>query len=702
MQPNNLTALDFDDIRSSIKSYLRTRDEFTDYDFDGSSLSYLIDLLAYNTYYTAFNANMALNESFLSSATVRDNVVNIAKLLNYVPRSIRAAKAIISFKLQTTQSEGSYPPSVTLKKGPVATGCNYIWNTLTDVTVNVNPISGEADFCNIPIYEGSIVKFSYVVNTFAKQIYKVPSEDVDTSTLVVMVKPNESSTQFDIYTRAATVSTVTPTTRAYFLSESEDMRYEIRFGDDSVGRSVKDGEVIELEYLVTAGKAANECGRFGFIGKLQDSNGSSFASATISIVTRAKSLEGDAAETIESIKYTAPRYYSTQYRAVTAQDYAILTKTLYANADAVVAYGGDSLNPPVYGKVYVVIKTKTGSLLNDATKKEISGLLRPYAMASIDPIIIDPDDIYIVPKIFALYDTGCGSNPSEIQSDVSAAIVDWGTQTEINNFNSTFRSQSLEKAIILSNKCITDVSLQVTILRYIEPSLTDESNTYCISTGSPLYNSGPSLDISTGGQCTKEPVVVSGTFRTADRPGVDQQFEDDGFGNLLMFYNTGTRKIYTDTNAGTVNYETGEVCFGPVNVIWTGDGGGLPPEAVIITNPDTGIGNVIDFPLIQDTAGGGGTSPGGGGGGSGPGLGNGGVKIPIIFIPANNSTIPASSPGTIINIVSPPITISPVGTPTPATVPLNSLTPTDYNVKPPVLDIPNISNQGSINDTSCF
>jgi hypothetical protein len=697
MQPNNLTALDFDDIRSSIKSYLRTRDEFTDYDFDGSSLSYLIDLLAYNTYYTSFNANMALNESFLSSATVRDNVVNIAKLLNYVPRSIRASKAIVSFKVKTTQLEGSYPQSVTLRKGPVATGCNYIWNTLTAVTVNVDPISGEADFCNIPIYEGTIVKFSYIVNTFAKQIYKVPSEDVDTSTLAVQVKPNESSTQFDIYTRATTVSTVTPTTRAYFLSESEDMRYEIRFGDDSVGRAVKDGEVIELEYLVTAGKEANECGKFGFIGKLIDSNGQNFASAMINVVTRAKSLEGDSAETIESIKYNAPRYYSTQYRAVTAQDYAILAKNLYANADSVVAYGGDSLNPPVYGKVYIVIKTKTGSLLNDATKKEISGLLRPYAMASIDPIIIDPEDIYIVPKIFALYDTGCGSNPSEIKSDVSDAVINWATQTEINNFNSTFRAQSLEKAITLANKCITDVSLQTTILRYIEPSLTDESNTYCISTGSPLYNSGPSLDTSTGGdnQCKKEPVVVSGTFRTADRPGVDQQFEDDGFGNLLMFYNTGTRKIYTDTNAGTVNYETGEVCFGPVNIIWTGDGGGFPPDAVIITNVSTGIGTVVDFPLIAETAGGGGDA-------GGTGFADGGIKIPIIFIPANNSTIPSASPGTIINIVSPPITISPVGTPTPATVPLNSLTPTDFNVKPPVLDIPNISNQGSINDTSCF
>lgn len=696
MQPNNLTALDFEDIRSSIKSYLRTREEFTDYDFDGSSLSYLIDLLAYNTYYTSFNANMALNESFISSATVRDNVVNLAKLLNYTPRSITASKAVISFKVQSVQSEGAYPPSVTLKKGPVATGGNYIWNTLNDITINIDPITGSGDFCNILIYEGTVVKFSYVVNTFAKQTYRVPSEDADISTLIVMVRPNESSTQFDIYNRATTVSTVTPTTRAYFISESEDMRYEIRFGDDSVGRSVKDGEVIDLEYIVTSGKSANEVSRFGFIGTLIDSNGSSYASASIDLVTRAKSLEGDAAESVESIKYYAPRYYSTQYRAVTAQDYAILTKNLYSNAESVVAYGGDALNPPVYGKVYIVIKTKTGSLLNDATKKQISNLLRPYAMASIDPVITDPEDIYIVPKIFALYDTGCGSNPSEIESDISAAIVDWGTQSNINNFNSTFRAQSLEKAITLSNKCITDISLQTTILRYIQPTITNQANTYCIATGSPLYNSGPSLDGGDGsdGQCKKEPVVVSGTFRTADRPGVDQQFEDDGFGNLRTFYNTGTRKIYTNDNAGTVNYETGEVCFGPVNLIWTGNSSGIPITAINITNTNTGVGDVIDFAAIQDAT--------GGGSGSGTGLGGSGVKIPVVFIPANNSTIPASSPGTVINIVSPPITVAPVGTAVPTTVPLNSLTPTDFNVTPPVLDIPAISNSGSLNDTSCF
>ena len=676
MQPNNLTALDFEDVKSSIKSYLRTRDEFTDYDFDGSSLSYLIDLLAYNTYYTSFNANMALNEAFLPSATIRDNVVNIAKLLNYVPRSISASKSCIKLNLTTTQVNAEFPTSVTLKKGAVASGGAYLWNILDDITANVNQTTGEVIFDKVTVYEGSLVTFSYLVNTFGKQTYKVASEDADISTLVVKVRPNESSTQFDLYSRAETVATVTPTTRSYFLSETEDMRYEIRFGDDSVGRAVKDGEVVDLEYLVTSGKDGNQVGTFSFIGRIIDNNDKVYPASTVNLVTKQKSQQGDKAESVESIKYMAPRYYSAQYRAVTAQDYAIITKNIYNNADSVVAYGGDALNPPIYGKVFVVIKTKTGSNLNDATKKQIAADLRPYAMASIDPVVTDPDDVYINVKVFALYDTGCGSNPSEIETDINKAIGDWGLQTQINNFNSTFRAQQLEKAITLSNKCVTDTSLQTTILKYIKPD-TNSTNTYCVATGGNLYNSAPSLD-GGDGTCKKEPVILSGTFRTADRPGVDQQFEDDGYGNLRTFYNTGIRKIYTSDAAGTVNYDTGEICFGPVNVINTGSATFIA-GAVTVTDDVTGIGDVTDTTLLPID-----------------------LQIPVQFIPANNSTIPATTPGTIINIINPVITVAPVGTVVPPTVPLNSLTPTDFNVTPAILDIPAISNPGSINDSSCF
>ncbi len=676
MQPNNLTALDFEDIKASIKSYLRTRTEFSDYDFDGSALSYLIDTLAYNTYYTSFNANMALNEAFLPSSTVRDNIVKVAKLLNYTPKSILCSRACLNVQFQTTAVNGFFPSSVTLPRGPVATGGNYIWNVIDDVTAEVNTSTGIAEFDDLEIYEGSLIEFNYLVNTFANQRYIIQSQDADISTLTVRVKPNETSTNSDLYSRVDNITQLNSTTRAYFISETDDMRYEIKFGDDSVGRSVKDGEVISLRYMVTDGKDANGVQTFSFIGNTTDSNGNVYSPSAVDVTVKSKSVLGDDAETVESIKYYAPRYYSAQYRAVTAQDYEVITKNIYDNADAVVAFGGDSMNPPVYGKVYVVIKTKTGSDLNDQTKSSLSSQLRKYAMASIEAVIVDVDNIYVNPKIFVTYDTGCGSNTSQIKSDISQAILDWGSQSKINNFNSSFSTQSFERAIELSNSCITDVSTQLTLLKYIKPNA-DQTNTYCISTGSPIYNSAPSQD-GDNGDCKKEPVILSGPFRTADRPGVDQQFEDDGYGNLRMFYNTGNRKVYTNNNAGTVNYATGEICFGPVNIIGAG-GNNVPDIDIVITDSSTGLGSVINTDNLPT-----------------------GLQVPVQVIPSNSAVLPATTPGTIINIISPEISVTPIGTQFPSQIPLNSLTPGDFNVTPVVLDIPTIDNSGSLNTSSCF
>tara|TARA_Y100001970_G_scaffold233851_1_gene291741 strand:- start:40691 stop:42691 length:2001 start_codon:yes stop_codon:yes gene_type:complete len=661
MQPNNLTALDFTDVKASIKSYLRTREEFTDYDFDGAALSYLIDVLAYNTYYTAFNANMSLNEAFLPSATVRDNVVNIAKLLNYVPRSIIASQATVNLTIQTQQTSNSYPSTVTLAKGPVLSGGKFFFNVTAPTTASVDSVTGIANLNNLVCKQGSIVSFSYIVNTFQQQTYVIPSPNCDISTLTVRVKANESSTTSDLYNRVDTVTNLTATSRVFFLSEGEDMRYEIKFGDDSIGRALKDGEVVTLEYLVTDGSEANDINKLSFIGQLSDSLEASYNSADVTLTVVSKSQLGADAESVESIKYNAPRYYSSQYRAVTAQDYALITKKVYDNADSVVAYGGDSLTPPIYGKVYIAIRTKTGSLLNDQTKKTIAADLRNYAMASIDPVVIDPDNIYIYPKVFVTYDTGCGSDTSTIKTNVSTAITSWAGQTQINNFNSTFRSQEFEKAVTLADRCVTDVSLQTTILRYINP-ITNSTNTYTISTGSALYNSAPSSTDSTTTTTTKEPILLSGTFRTSDRPGIDQQFEDDGFGKLKTFYNTGTRKVYTNTSAGTVNYDTGTIAFGPVNII--GSGSNISTTAVTVTDSTTGVGSVTDESLLPT-----------------------GLKIPVQFIPANSSSIPASTPGTIINIVLPEITVAAIGTTPPPTIPLNSLTPTIFDQTPSTVEV---------------
>ena len=674
MQPNNLTALDFEDIKASIKSYLQTRNEFTDYEFEGSALSYLVDTLAYNSYYSSFMANMSMNEAFLSSSTVRDNIVNIAKILNYTPRSIKASTAYLHLTIQTRQTSGSYPNNITLLKGPVATGGNFTWNLLEPITVIVDQTTGIASMRCVKIQEGSLINYSYLVNTFAKQRYYIPTPSADTSTLSVKVRPNETSTASDVYNLVEDITTVSSTDRIYFLSEGEDTRYEIFFGDGVIGRKLGDGEVIDLEYLVTAGSLANEISSFSFVGRFTDSNGATYNSNDVSFTVAESSKFGDAAETVESIKFNAPRSYAAQNRAVTAQDYETITKKVYENAAAVVAYGGDEIYPPVYGKVYIAIKTKTGAKLNDTTKKQIAQNLRQYAMASIEPVVKDVDSIYVYPKIFVTYDPACsGRSISNISANVQAGINDWGLQTNINNFNGAFSTSKLQRSVALSDRCISDVSTQISLLKYMNPTVA-ETNTYCISTGSGIYDSAPGQSSGDGGDsCKKEPVIKSGKFRTLDRPTVDQYFEDDGFGNLVSYYNSGNRKIITNNKIGTVDYSSGQICFGPANIIGAG-GNNLPVDTTTgeVDTSDQAKANLGD------------------------------ISIPVSIIPSNNSTITTPSPDTIIEVIIPEISVVPIGTSLPSNIPLNSLTPEIFEVVPTTLDLPDISNPGNLANTSCF
>ena len=293
-------------------------------------------------------------------------------------------------------------------------------------------------------------------------------------------------------------------------------------------------------------------------------------------------------------------------------------------------------------------------------------------MASIDPVIIDPDDIYIYLKVFAQYDPGTSSNTSDIKSNIQSGINDWATQTQINNFNSTFRSSAFEKAVSLSDKSISDVSVQLSLLRYIKP-ITNQTNTYCVL---QVLNCMIAILVILMVIVRKNLSLLSGTFRTADRPGVDQQFEDDGFGNLRTFYNTGNKKVYTNNAAGTVNYLTGEICFGPINVI--GAGVNIPTSGISVTDTTTGAGSVIDTNALPTD-----------------------LSIPVLFIPANVSTIPSSTPGTIINVITPEITVVPVGTPPPPTIPLNSLTPGTFNTTPTTITVGDIGNAG-VTTSTCF
>ena len=661
MIPTDLTAMDFNSIKASIKDYLRTRPEFTDFDFEGATLSYLIDVLAYNTYYSAFNANMAVNEAFLSSATIRDNVVSISKLLNYTPRSSRASKTCLTFTVQSELLNDVYPQYVTLKKGIVATGGEYNFVTLDDINANTDS-NGLATFNKVVAYEGTILTYRYTVSSFKKQKYLIPTDKVDTTTLKVTVKPNAQSTQEDVYVLGEDITQITASSRVYFLTETEDARYELTFGDDVIGKKLEDGEVINISYVKTHEADANDISSFEFVGELIDQYGRDITDIEGELFVNERSQLGDVPESVESIKYTAPRDYTTQLRAVTAQDYSIITKKVYSNAESVIAFGGDELSPPVYGKVYVAVKTKTGNLLNNATKLQIAKDLRKYSMASIEPVIIDPEFLYIPTSLFVFYDpTKTSKSIAELQGLVLGAIEQFAGQEDINNFGSTFSLSKYNKAVGLADTSIDSASVQTTLLRYLTVN-PDTVDTYCTNFGSPIYDSNPSNDGGDGGGsggdgdngnggdgiCYKEPVIKSGQFVTSDRPDVIQYFEDDGFGNLRTYYNSGSSKIYTNNGAGTVDYSSGKICFGPVSI--------SDPTSV----------------------------------------------IPVQIIPTNVSNIKPATPGTIVSLPIPSITVVPIGTQPPSTIPLNNLTPEQYAVVPATITPITIGNTGDLNNIACF
>lgn len=593
MKPTNLTNIDFDEIRESIKSYMRTRDEFSDYDFTGSTLSYLIDVLAYNTYYSAFNANMALNEVFLDSASIRDNVISLAKVLNYTPRSTTAAKACVSLTVQTQIGvNGQYPLSATLQKGPVCSGSspdqNFTFNVLENVEALVDAATGIAVFPEITVYEGDLLNYSYVVDTTVQQRFIIPNDRVDTSTLKVSTRPNIQSTLSDTYNLVKNITSIESDTRAYFLQETDDRRYEVTFGDGIIGRELVQGEVIDLEYIRAVGAGANNISELRYIGTVIDINDQVITQASLTV--KAKSQFGASQESVKSVKFNAPKYYAAQNRAVTAQDYANITKTIYPNARYVSAYGGESLNPPVYGKVYVSIRTQTGAKLNNLSKQEIIRNLRPYSMASVDVVITDPNEIFVGTNILIVATTLASSygdgtitqtTSDRLKNKSLEALREYGEEEDLNNFNKTFSLQKLANNILRSDDDIEDVLASVSLYKRQEYPAESGPRTF-------IFDYGTILDCS----CNTSPgkTILSSVFYTTDRPAVPQYFEDDGNGFLRSFTTINNKKTILDTNIGTYNCETGQVIFGPVEL----EGSVSLPTTLTTVDPSSSLTSTIN------------------------------------------------------------------------------------------------------------
>ena len=636
--PSQLTSLDFFEIKESIKSYLRTRKEFTDYDFEGSAASYLIDILAYNTYYTAFNANMALNEAFLETATVRDNIVRIAKQLNYTPRSIKAPRACVTIRVQTQQSLNgtTFPEFCTLKAGDVFIARNfndtYTFCVTRDLQTTVDSATGIAVFDPVLVYQGNLLKFNYTVDYTKKQDYIIPTENVDTQLVYVDISPNAQSQEIDTYNLAKNVTTLNSTSRIYYLEETDDLRYRLVFGDGVLGRKLIDGEYIRLSYVTTFGEEANGCKDFAFVGTIKDSDGRAIAPANIEIVTRESAADGEARESALSVKFRAPKSFSTQNRAVTEADYEHIVSEIYPQAASVTAYGGEKLTPPIYGKVYVAIRPKTGNKLNETTKAKIKNDLKRYTVASIDPVIIDPTTFYVIPKSYVYYD-GNNTNKSGAQlgSDVLRNVDQFNKNGQNNRFGGRIDTSKYNSMLDNSDPAISGSVTQMTIGQNLDQFEFGNVFTQCLDFGNPLYNPGdyagkpdtdgkdcsgdsdcPEGQVCRNGKCVDEgdsgtcapsfsvvksgtfyatgysedlvnltlsgtgtssvsPVVSSNSITGANQVLVPVNIRDDGKGNLILVTKRDEVEVTLNNSVGSVDYSKGQVCVGPIAIQGTPD-----------------------------------------------------------------------------------------------------------------------------------
>tara|TARA_R100001443_G_scaffold112204_2_gene125593 strand:+ start:3558 stop:5432 length:1875 start_codon:yes stop_codon:yes gene_type:complete len=551
------TNLDFNDLRAQIKDYLRSNSNFTDFDFEGSNFSILIDTLAYNSYITAYNTNMAVNESFIDSATLRENVVSLARNIGFVPRSKKSAVATVSF---TVNVSGISARSVKLNAGLVALGSvengNYIFSVPEDITVTPNS-NGIATFSNISIYEGNFLEKKWVVNdSLPSQKYIIPNANVDASTIRVTVG-NEN---FESYSN---IFDVDASSRLFLTQEIEDEKYQILFGDNILGKKPKALDEITATYIVNNGSAGNGAANFTFAGRLTYLFGGVETDITqgISLITTTQASEnGDEIESIDSIKYLAPRVYASQYRAVTSHDYIGLIPFLYPNIDSVSAYGGEELDPPQFGKVYVTVKPKNGEVLSDVAKDSIKNDLKKYTVAGIKQEFIDLKYLYVEYDSTVSYDSGFISNSLDLNSRIISSIQKYSKSADINSFGGRLKYSKLLSQIDNVDTGITSNITKLIMRRNMVPAY-NQLATYELCYANQFHADLEGFNIRSS--AFKIDGVDGDVFMT-DLPNAD------GKTGVIKFFTYNNSTInYINDNAGTVNYTKGEIIIFPLTIIST-------------------------------------------------------------------------------------------------------------------------------------
>ena len=578
MTLNQFTNLDFADIREQIKDYLRANSNFTDFDFEGSNFSTLIDILAYNSYVTAFNTNMTVNESFLDSATLRENVVSLARNIGYVPRSRRASQAKIRFTVNTTGFLDV--KSVTLKAGVVALGTiesgNFVFSIPEDVTVPVDS-TGVAYFDELSVYEGRYLTKSFVVdNSQPNQKFILPNPAVDSTTIRVFV----SDLTNEEYVQYANILTINSKSKIFLIQEIEDEKYEIIFGDDVFGKRPTTGSSVFVSYITTAGKNGNGCANFNFSGILEDNNSNRITSGISPITTVQSSENGDDIEKMDSIKYLAPRVYASQNRAVTANDYKGLIPTIFPNVESVTAYGGDELDPPEYGKVFISIKPRQGKYISKITKEEIKKQLKNYSIAGIKPEIVDLKYLYIELNTSAYYDRSTISDITSLRNKIINTLETYGTSYDLNNFGGRFKYSKVTALIDDVSSAITSNITKVKIRRDLQPVL-NKPATYELCFGNAFHIKKNNIADNRGYNIKTSGFTldgIEGTVYFSDVPTSEKQ------GTIFFFTLKDNLPFIVKNNAGTVYYDKGEILIDTVTFTGFVSENGIEVEAIPSSN----------------------------------------------------------------------------------------------------------------------
>jgi len=540
---------DFDAVKSNLKSFLQGQTSFQDYDFEGSSLNILLDILSYNTHYLGYLANMSTNEVYLDSADIRNNIVSLAKMIGYTPSSPRAPLASIDVTINN--ASGS---SITMTKGTVFTTSvdSVSYQYVTNSDISITPVSGVYKFSSVPVYEGSLVTFKYTVDsTDVDQKFIIPTNKADTSTLLVKVQNSSTDTTTETYSLAGGYNNVTATSKVYFIQEGQDGKYEVYFGDGVNGKALLDGNIVILEYIVTNITASNGANSFTLSGNI-----GGFTDVTIATVS--SSQGGAAGETNDSIRHNAPLQYAAQDRAVTTTDYESLVKTIYPNALSVSAWGGEDDETPRYGIVKIGIKAASGSTLTETTKTDIINKLKPYNVASVAPQIVDPETTSVLLTSTVKYDTSTTTKSSDtLKSEIISAITNYNTNT-LQKFDAVYRHSKVTGIIDDVDNSILSNITTVKIRKNFTPTLTT-STKYDIYFRNALFNPHSGHNMAGGG-------ILSSTGFKIDGNDNEMFLDDNGSGDVRLYYSADGIRTYVNNTQGTIDYSNGQITLNSLNV----------------------------------------------------------------------------------------------------------------------------------------